>query len=98
MDHACGLRRLGAAGDCPSTALFWTRGKEGDKIEKHIAGRDQAIEPRFFQTDRSEIIYSLVRRQHRNLCFDLGGNDDGGGSFLMPAALYSLSKIVSGRS
>jgi hypothetical protein len=97
MDDAGRRRRLGAARDRPGARLFRAGGEEGHKVKERIAGGDQAVEPRLFQADGGEIIVALVVRQHRDLGFDLGGDDDYAGAFGFGAGLHLPRERVAGR-
>src|SRR5262249_32128909 len=85
--------------DGPSPRFLRPCGEESDEVEQRVTRGDQAIEPGFFQTNSVQIVVPLVVRQHRDLGLDLGGNDDGGGAFVLGAFLYFLAKrIAYGRS
>ena len=77
MDHARRLRCPGPFGDGPGTRLLRPGGKEGDEMEKRVAGTDHPVEAGLRQADGSEIFLLLRRRQNGNLTLDLRRYDHG---------------------
>jgi hypothetical protein len=50
MDHAGRRRRFGAAVDGPGAGFLGADGEIGDEVEQLVAGADQAVKARLFQT------------------------------------------------
>ena len=60
-----------------------------------VAGADDAVEPRLFKPDGGEIILLLLRRQQRDLAFDVRRDDDRPRAFFGRARLHLLRKGIA---
>src|ERR1700761_6424143 len=99
VDHARGLRRLGAVPHRPGMRFFRSDGEEGDEIEQAIAGMDDARETRLAKPQRREIFGFLgLIAELRDLGLDRGGDDDRAGAARGGVFGDALRLRVAGRS
>ncbi len=97
VDHARGLRRLGAFRDRPGTRLLRPHREIRHEVQEVVAGANETIEAGFLQAQIGEEALALFRRQRRDLRLDLRRDVDAARAFLLREFLDLLRQLVAGR-